>query len=178
MKIIFNPFILAFIFIIFSCKEFDKKERQKISDISKVTVAFTGFGCEGRCPFQALSIDSSLTAQYFGGKYSKKNGFYRGTIDQKEWANIQTRFKKFIEVGIGTTQYQSTDYPGVEFLINTDSKEFRFRENTGKIAKKDLDILYWYIQLVPQINKLKKTDSLAFDTSIQFEIIKAEKIVE
>jgi len=169
MKIIYNSLVLVLIFLTFSCSEQGKKERKEISNIKKVTVAFTGFGCEGRCPFQALSIDSSLTANYYGGKFAEKNGFYSGKVDQVEWSNIQTRFEKFTEIGLDTTEYQKTDHPSVEISINTDTKVYRFKENTGKIAETDLDVLYWFIRLTSNTNNLKKTDSLDFATSIQYE---------
>ncbi len=146
--------------------------RTESKGISRVTVAFSGFGCEGECPFQVLSVDDKLNATYYGGEFASKNGYFKGTISQETWDSIQIRFDKFIIKGIDNTKYQKTDHPEVEFFVHDGFRKHktRFQQNVGKMSKEDLDILYWFIKIASKSN-LKVSDSLTFETSLQFPII-------
>jgi hypothetical protein len=134
---------------------------------NKVTVAFSGFGCEGECPFQAVSIDSTLQLKYYGGQFAPRKGYYTDEITADTWRYIQSHFEKFISHGMDTTQYEKTDHPMVELIIYSNDKKYYFRENTGKISNNDLTILHWFITLATQTSDLKQSDSLFFETSIQ-----------
>ncbi|MEO8236615.1 MAG: DUF6438 domain-containing protein [Flavobacterium sp.] len=139
--------------------------------ISKVTVAFSGIGCESECPYQVLSIDNKLNATFYGGHFTDRKGYFKGRVSQAVWDSIQVRFDKFIVKGIDTTEHEKTDHPSVEFFIHDGSRKHRtrFNENTGKMKKNDLDILYWFINIASKAN-LKSTDSLTFETTFQYPI--------
>lgn len=139
--------------------------------ISKVTVAFSGYGCESECPFQVFSVDSSLTATFYGGQFADRKGYFKGTVSQATWDSIQVRFDKFIVKGIDTTKYQKTDHPNVEFFIHDGLRKHRtrFHENTGKMTNDDLDILYWFVRIGLR-TELKTTDSLTFETTLQYSM--------
>ena len=139
--------------------------------ISKVTVAFSGYGCESECPFQAFSVDSSLTATFYGGQFANKKGYFKGTVSQATWDSIQIRFDKFIVNGIDTNKCKKTDHPDVEFFIHDVFRKHRtrFNKNTGEMTSDDLDILYWFINIASR-TKLQSTDSLTFETTLQYPI--------
>jgi hypothetical protein len=160
--------IFGFIFSLSACGQTIKNEQKKRNSIKKVTVAFSGFGCESECPFQVLSVDKDLKASYYGGQFAENYGYYKGQFSQSIWDSITTRFEKFYNKGIDTTEYFKTDHPNVEFYI-TDSLGIKyFKENTGKMADTDLRILYWFIKLSSQTKTLKPCDSLIFETTLQY----------
>jgi hypothetical protein len=145
--------------------------RHDSKGISKVTVAFSGYGCESECPFQAFSVDNNLTATFYGGQFADRQGYFKGTVSQAIWDSIQVRFDKFIVNGIDTTKHKKTDHPDVEFFIHDGFRKHRtrFNENTGKMTNDDLDILYWFVKIASRTD-LKATDSLTFETTLQYPI--------
>ena len=165
MKTTTNILTFAILLTLIACGQ----TRPDRKGISKVTVAFSGYGCEGECPFQAFSVDNSLTATFYGGQFADKKGYFKGTITQATWDSIQVRFDKFIVKGIDTTKYRKTDHPDVEFFVHDGLRKHRtrFNENTGKMTSDDLDILYWFVNISSRAD-LKPSDSLTFETSLQF----------
>ena len=164
MKTIKNIFTITILLTLIACG----KTRPESKGISKVTVAFSGYGCESGCPFQVLSIDDKLNATFYGGQFSDRKGYFRGTVSQATWDSVQVRFDKFIVTGIDTTKYQKTDHPNVEFFVHDSFRKHRtrFNENTGKMTSNDLDILYWFVNIATRTN-LASTDSLTFETTLQ-----------
>ena len=62
-------------FLIFlSCGQSEKESK----GINKVTVAFSGLGCDSECPSEILSIDSTLTLCFYGGMFQKKAVISKG----------------------------------------------------------------------------------------------------
>jgi hypothetical protein len=172
------PKILTFIILLtlIACS----RKHPDSKGISKVTVAFSGLGCESGCPYQVLSINNKLNATFYGGHFSDKKGYFKGRVSQAVWDSIQVRFDKFIVKGIDTTEHKKTDHPSVEFFIHDGSRKHRtrFNENTGKMKKSDLEILFWFINISSKAN-LKSTDSLTFETTLQYSIppIKIDKLI-
>jgi Domain of unknown function (DUF6438) len=160
-------FFLAYLLLLSSCIQTKRKEQNQNNSVQKITVAFSGYGCESDCPFQALSVDKELNIYYFGGAYSKKNGYYRGRITQTTWENLKIQFFKFYLKGIDTAEGFKTDHPSVEFYITTSLDKKYFKENTGRMVGEDLEILYSFIKLASQTNSLKPCDSLPFETTLQ-----------
>ena len=158
----------GFLFSLFACGQTIKNEQIKRNTIKKVTVAFSGFGCESDCPFQVLSVDKDLRATYYGGQFSDNYSYYKGQFLQPTWDSIKTRFDKFYRKGIDTTEYFKTDHPNVEFYITDSLGKKYFKENTGKMTDKDLDILYWFIKLSSQTKTLNPCESLTFETTLQY----------
>jgi hypothetical protein len=139
--------------------------------ISKVTVAFSGYGCESECPFQALSVDNNLNARFYGGQFANRKGYLKGTVSQATWDSIQVHFDKFLVEGTDPTKYKKTDHPEVEFIIQDGfrKRKTRIKINTGAMSSADLDILYWFINIESRAN-LTNTDSLTFETTLQYPI--------
>lgn len=169
------------LFFLSACGQLTKDSQHTGSEIQKVTVAFSGYGCEGECPFQVIAIDSTLKVNYYGGQFAPRLGYFEGNIPKDLWDSIQTRFEKFIKVGIDSTARNRTDHPIVEFQVKTKSRTFSFKENTGKMSDFDKDILYWYINLNKQFSYIQKKDSLHFETTIQYPRMaemEAQKMLE
>jgi hypothetical protein len=160
--------ILSFV----SCGETIKNKEKGLHTIQKVTIAFSGYGCEGTCPFKAFSIDQKLGASYYGGPNADKSGYFKGKLTQTIWDSVQIRFDKIYSDGIDTTEYSKTDHPDVELYITTNSNRKYFKKNTGEIIRHDLDILYWFIDLASKTSSLKRCDTLNFETSLQYQFIK------
>ena len=167
MKTIIKVLTFVIVLIFLACRE----SRPYSKGISKVTVAFSGYGCEGECPFQAFSVDNNLNATFFGGQFAGRKGFFKGKVSQSTWDSIQVRFNKFIVKGIDTTEYKKTDHPKVEFFIYDESQKHpkRFIKNTGEMTEEDLDVLYWFINIASRAD-LKVSDSLTFETTLQFSL--------
>lgn len=156
------------IIILTSCgKEKKTKSEHKID---KVTVAFSGWGCESECAFLAVSIDSNLVLNYYGGKYAKYKGYFKGAVSQEIWDSVQTRFSKFLSNGIDTIDRNRTDHPMVEFHISENLNKLKIIENTGAMSDRDLNILYWFSREIVDIIVLTESDSLTFETKAQFGI--------
>jgi hypothetical protein len=168
MKTITKLILLAVLLAFIGCR--DTKSENK-GTISKVTVAFSGYGCESSCPFEVYSVDNNLNVSFYGGEGAYKNGYFKGKVSKEVWDSIQVRFDKFIVKGIDTTEYKKTDHPDVEFFIHDGFRKHktRFAENTGKMTKEDLDILYWFKNIAAK-EKLQSTDSLIFETTLQYII--------
>lgn len=164
-------FISMMIFLIFLTMTGCIHSLFKTQEISKVTVAFSGFGCESECPFQALSIDNNLTAIFYGGEFADRKDFYKGKVSRATWDSIQTQFYKFIENGIKDADSKRTDHPEVEFYIHNGIQQnpIRFYKNTGDMTTDDKDVLYWFINIASKIN-LENSDSLAFETTYQYPV--------
>jgi len=168
MKTTLQTLTIGLILILFGCGQSNKKSKITNQTLNKVTVAFSGHGCEGECPYQALSVDNNLIANFYGGPFADRIGFYKGIVRQDVWDSVQSRFAKFISNGIDTTEFEKTDQPFVELVINEGVKKYSFLKNTGKMTSEDLNIFYWFIRLPSKTNSLKKCDSLTFVTSIQY----------
>lgn len=168
MKMTTNILTFAIFLTLIACGQ----TRPDSKGISRVTVAFSGYGCESECPFQAFSVDSNLTATFYGGQFADRKGYFKGTISQATWDSIQVRFDKFIVKGIDTIKYKKTDHPDVEFFIHDGLRKHRtrFNENTGKMTREDLDILYWFVKISSRTD-LKSSDSLTFETTLQYSIL-------
>lgn len=166
MKTMKNIFTITILLTLIACGDTTRPESK---GISKVTLAFSGYGCESGCPFQVLSVDDKLNATFYGGQFSDKKGYFRGTVSQATWDSIQVRFDKFIVKGIDTIKYEKTDHPNVEFFVHDGFRKHRtkFNENTGKMTNSDLDILYWFVNIATRTN-LASTDSLTFETTLQY----------
>jgi hypothetical protein len=159
---------LLIICLLASCStENNTKAEHKIN---KVTVAFSGYGCESECAFIAVSIDSNRKLNYYGGKYAKYKGYHQGLVSKEVWDSVQTQFSKFITSGIDTIDRNRTDQPMVEVQIDKNEDKWKIIENTGRMSDRDLNILYWFSRGIVDKIVLTKTDSLTFETKAQFGI--------
>jgi hypothetical protein len=60
--------------------------------ITKIEVAKGG--CLRGCPITAISIDSTLTYNYFGGYKAKLQGYYTGKVTQGYWDTLNAKLKQ------------------------------------------------------------------------------------
>lgn len=149
--------------ILFACKQ------SSDNPIRKVTLGFSGVGSETVFPFEALSVDSDRNVYYFGGKYAQQQGYYKGRVSPELWDSIQTRFLKWSRNGLDSSDHNRSDHPSFECCITTTSDYRIFRENTGRLSTNDLYLLDWFSSKVLPQAQLVKTDSVAFETHIQYE---------
>ena len=154
---------------VLSCGQKGSNEHKNENQIKRVTFAISSYGCENGCPAAAVSIDSNLTINYYGGKFSYRKGYFKGKINRTTWDSIQFRFNKFISYGIDTTKLGKTDCPFLEIYITDKKSKHIFKINSGKLAKTDSEILKWF-QRIAETAPLEQTDSLTFETSIQLPI--------
>ena len=165
MKTIFQIFFVSILLV--ACNQ-NNNINSPNTPITKVSVAFSGAGCEGICVYQALSIDNNLNIQLYNGRNSINYGYYQGQISKEFWDDVQTKFKKLATFGMDTTKYEKTDHPDVEVIISLGKEKRYFKSNTGKIAMEDLKILYLFFEKSKLLPDLKRTDSLNFETTIQY----------
>ena len=71
-----QKWLLILLIFLASCGHPSQNNNIKQIKIQKVTVAISGLGCVSTCPFQALSVDSLLNLNYYGGSYAKKQGYF------------------------------------------------------------------------------------------------------
>ncbi|MCX6353102.1 MAG: DUF6438 domain-containing protein [Bacteroidetes bacterium] len=159
---------LSILLILLACKQGSKIPNKSEERILKVTVAFAGYGCEGFCPFEAISVDSSLKLKYWGDQFAFKRGSFCKQVTNQIWDSIKTNFQKFVISGLDSSKITITDSPEMELYIKTTKGEYAFSKNTGKMSTRDTDILEWFQEIKSRSDDLKPCNYTPFETTIQF----------
>jgi hypothetical protein len=87
-------------------------------NITVDTIEFSSSLCYGKCPAIAVKTDRGLNFNFWGGKYSDKQGFFKGQISQLQF----NRFENLIRIANieknDSEYYPPIDAPYVELLID------------------------------------------------------------
>jgi hypothetical protein len=86
----------------------------KRNAISRIEVAKGG--CLRRCPATAISIDSSLTFNYFGGDHARLEGNYTGKVTGGFWDSLNMKLERVNYRYIDTTEYFALDEEQAEVI--------------------------------------------------------------
>jgi hypothetical protein len=57
------------------------------------SISFAAGGCYRSCPEFAMEIDSDLHVTFYGERYCKNIGFYRGNISPDLWDSVNMRLE-------------------------------------------------------------------------------------
>jgi hypothetical protein len=154
--------IALFLLIIISCREHPSKIRS-----NKITkMCFATGGCFGTCPFLAIEIDSNLNYKFYGSKYAKLQGYYLGKISQGLWDTINMKFE-FLQYRSLDTNVSSVDDMSFQSIIH-------FGKYIKKIEHKELELpkdvrenFIWLMNSYKNLDLIKQTDTILFETEIQ-----------
>ncbi|GEM_PF-3499319 len=160
--------LLNSLWILAGCKQSDQEATLEKVIIYKVTVGVSGYGCESECSFQAVSVDNKQMLRYYGGPYAANKGYFKGNVTKADWDSIQTRFARIYIAGIDTLKWERTDFPEVELSIVSSKGVYKLRKNLGKISEANTHTLAWFVYAMPKEIKLSASDSLEFDTHVQY----------
>jgi hypothetical protein len=163
--------IALLLLILAGCKQSGQEVGLEKVVISKVTVGLSGNGCESACPFQAVSVDNKQALLYYGGPYATNKGYFKGNVTKATWDSIQTRFARLCTAGVDTLEWERTDFPEVELYIKSSKGVYKLRKNVGKISEADTHLLAWFVYAISKEIKLNASDSLGFETHIQYETV-------
>lgn len=155
--------ILTLLLTFKSCKTDEYK-------LCKINIATSGIGCESECPFEAVSIEKDGSLKYYGGFFVKNQGYFTGEVDESVWNSVSLNFTNFLE-NLDTTKYQKTDHPIFEIYINDCNTESSLKIDSGKLHPEDFNKLRSFMNLPMETQTLKPSDSLAFETTIQYYVI-------
>lgn len=175
-----SSILILFAFIFYSCQEQSNKGREKQQTQlrqNKITkLSFATGGCLGECPFMALEIDSTLDFKFYGGKYSKLQGFYSGKISQSIWDSINIKFEPLqnrnLDNGIRTL-----DDMAIQNIIH-------FGKTIKNISAQEMELpedvrndYHWLMEVYKKGDLTKMTDTIHFETSLQNEWTKMPKLM-
>jgi hypothetical protein len=113
----FLQHILILVLVIATVACTNTKHRN--NQISRIEIA-TG-ECYRHCPQIAVSIDSSLTFKYYGGKNAKVKGYYTGDISSQLWDTLNIKLEA-IQYKKLSFQGGLLDDQGIELIIHYQSK--------------------------------------------------------
>jgi hypothetical protein len=160
-------YILAIIFIVLlvSCK----KHRQQTNEIVKVELARSGawsdFGA-------TISIDSSLTYQYFGELGTTKQGYFSGKIKPAFWDTLNqkfslTNYKKFHV----NDSMQVADLNYFELIIHWKGGKNRILKMENNTSKHDslLNVIMWIDNSYRGVQLHKVKYPFVFETTFHQE---------
>lgn len=150
------------VLLLASCRQDAKRK----NGITKIELAYDG----GSMPRKgiALSMDSSLTYQYYGDEGTRKKGFYRGKISQGFWDTVNMRLEQIRYQTLDTTEKpQIPDAPYFELIIYTRNDTKHLFRHWGAATSPVLDELKW-LQNSYQLTELQPVnDSIHFETTLQ-----------
>jgi hypothetical protein len=144
----------------------DVKTTSKDSNyVNKVSLA-TG-GCYGTCPLMAVEIDSTLSFKYYGGRYSDKKGYFKGTVTQGFWDTLNIKFQKLNLEKLDTLFNSTLDDMTIEsyFILKQTKRSLSGQEMSFPDSVRE--VLKWVMNSYKS-QSLTSIDTLTFDTKIQY----------
>jgi hypothetical protein len=142
-----------------------KKKSIKKNRISRIGFA-TG-GCHGTCPYLAIEIDSTLTYTFFGGKYAKKKGFFKGVVSRDFWDTLNQKFERIQYRNLDTLYNSSVDDLAIECYLMEGQERKSIYGQDMSMPDSLREVLYWVLNSYEKID-LMKVDTLFFQTEIQY----------
>ena len=134
-------------------------------DMELDTIEFSSSLCYGKCPAIAIKVDKGLNYNFWGGKYAKKKGYYKGMISKTDFDQLQNMVR-IANIEENKSIYgPPVDVPLVELIIDYDqNKTKRFRGYIRDFPPRIQNIgikMYDLYKVVP-------TDSI--DHKLNFEV--------
>ncbi|WP_419803411.1 DUF6438 domain-containing protein [Mucilaginibacter sp.] len=159
---------LIILTLLLGCRNNNQIIRQ--NNIQRIVFA-TG-GCYGKCPFQVIDIDSSLTVKYNGVKYTDHIGFYVSTINSNFWDTLNIKFENIKYKGLNNSYEHSIDDLSTEIYIYYNGNKVKhILGQSASLPDSVMTVYEWLLHSIKQMN-FKQTDrKLTFPTHYQKPII-------
>lgn len=163
------PILLILGILISACNS----PKQRRNEITKITVA-TG-GCFGNCPLTAVSIDSSLVYNYYGGQFAKKKGYYLGHISKKLWDTLNMKMEHIHYKELHYKNHTADDQE-LEIIVHYGAKVKRVVAEDADLPDSVTKVLYWIANSYKQVKLEPFKDTIKFETRVQYPFISPVKI--
>jgi hypothetical protein len=165
MKILKLGNLLIICGLLFSCraKTIPQKRHNEI-----VKICFAAGGCYGSCPFLAIEIDSGLNYKYFGGKYTKKHGYYFGKVTEGFWDTLNIKFEKLKYKQLDTLYEQSADDLATEIIIYYGKRKHIIGQSMS-LPDSVMKLYDWLIgtDSIIKLNRIVDSTQFKIETKIQ-----------
>ena len=157
--------LLCVLLSLASCRNALKKPLAK-GEITKIEIAKGG--CLRNCPATVISIDSTLTYNYWGGYKAKLQGFYTGTVTEAYWEALNAQLKNVDFNKLYSADYLPVDGEAAEVMCYWGAVKkhvfVEIFEGASDYKSKDFrEIAYSYERV--QLHKMR--DTVKFAVSIQ-----------
>lgn len=149
----------------FACNNSRHEKNKRNNEIKKIS--FATAGCFGKCPFLAIEIDSNLSYKFYGGRFAKKVGFFKGTITQSFWDTLNLKFEQIKYKKLDSLYNSSVDDMPFETYITYGQKRKPLCGQEMSMPDSVREVLYWVMNSYKNIN-LTQVDSFVLETSIQY----------
>ncbi len=133
--------------------------------IHRLVVA--GSTCYGPCAEFALDMDSSLSCAYYGGKYAKHEGYYRGKVSEQLWLEALKQLNLLNLDSLPANYEQNADMPLVQFIIYTSSGERHLLGSDGFLPGPLFRLYSWVARNDSALTIRPVNDSIYFGTYVQ-----------
>lgn len=135
--------ILLIVILVSSCQ----RQEPRYNEISSVELA-TG-DCFGPCQYTAISIDSSLKFNFFGGPLSPGRkrkivrGNYTGRISRASWDSLCKKLEHVHYKLLDTSYQQSTDDQSLELIVYYHNKIKHVKAQSASLPDSVREVFDW-----------------------------------
>lgn len=135
------------------------------NEISSIGFA-TGY-CHGECAFSALSVDSSLKYNYFGGDYAQKKGFYTGRISKEFWDTLNVKLEELNYKQLDSAYQHTVDDQSMELIIHYGNRTKHVRAQSGSLPDSLIKMFIWLAHTYKKVRLENATGPIRFETTEQ-----------
>lgn len=150
------------------------KKKRRNNDITKIEVS-TG-DCFGPCQLTAVSIDSSLTYNYYGGETPftepvqdtvKLRGYFTGKVSKAFWDTLNIKLDQIKYQQLDSVYQHSVDDQSLEVLIYYNGKTKHIRAQSASLPDNVRKVIYWIASSYKKVRIIPVKDSIIFHTTEQ-----------
>lgn len=146
--------------IIFYNEVLLKKSNQRFEELD-----FSNSSCFGTCPEIACEIDSNRNIKFFGGKFSKAEGYYYGKINV-DYFNKINDFLSYINLEKDSSIYNvPVDAPANEIRLIINKRVKYFMGSDSEYPHKMLQLYSLLLDVAENSNLRATKDTLHFKTT-------------
>lgn len=142
-------------------------DHKRNNEISKVCLATAG--CMSYCPLEAVQIDSSGRIEFYGGLYSKRQGYYTGILPRAFLDTLNLKLDPLDYTTMDTTNRLAEDGLSTEVVIyrHGHRKHFYFTMDRGLEQDSLSSAVSWVFHLAQGMALTPSKDTLRFETTFQ-----------
>jgi len=174
-----SPVKVVFVVIVLlaSCR----REEHRHNEISKIEVA-TG-DCFGPCQLTAISIDSQLTVNYFGGELLPGKprkvfkGNFTGKINQELWDTLNSKLERINYKQLDTSYENSVDDQSLEMIVYYSNNKIKHvRAQSASLPDSVRDVFYWVANAYKSVKLEPSNKQMKFNTTLQEYLLPPVKV--
>jgi hypothetical protein len=150
------------------------KQDRRTNDITKIELA-TG-DCFGPCQLTAVSIDSNLRYNYYGGEipYPKQEpdttkiyGYFKGNVSKAFWDTLNRKLNEIHYEQLDSAYQHSVDDQSLEVLIYYKGNTKHITAQSASLPDKVRQTFYWIAESYKKTKLSHVKDTITFHTRIQ-----------